>query len=184
MQRSTQSDKFPIGTALPTFSLKNIDGSKITESYFHGAKASLVAFMCNHCPYVKGSEQALIEIVKKYRNDGLRAVTINSNDAAQYPEDGFEQMQEKAERMALPYPYLYDETQRVAKQFDAACTPELYLFNEQLQLAYHGTINDNPKDSSKATKDFLSSAIEQVLKHQKADPSFVHPIGCSIKWRR
>ncbi len=151
MQRDNQSDKLTLGSNMPKFSLTNVDNKKIDNSYFADAKACLVAFTCNHCPYVKGSEDMLIAIVNKFQRDGLKTVTISSNDALQYPEDDFERMQEKSLAMNLPYPYLYDETQQVAKDFDAACTPEFFLFDANQKLVFHGTINDSPRDPSKVT---------------------------------
>jgi hypothetical protein len=125
----------------------------------------------------------LIEIVRRYQQDGLRTVVINSNDASKYPEDNFEKMVEKSSLMDLPYPYLYDESQQVARLFDAACTPEFYLFDGTGSLVYHGTINDSPRDRAKVTRDFLSSAIAAVLEGTAPEVPFVHPIGCSIKWK-
>lgn len=183
MERSTNSETFTIGSQLPVFSLRNVDGTMVTSTYFQGASAGLVIFSCNHCPYVKGSESALIEVVRRFQAQGLRAVAINSNDAQQYPEDGFKAMQDKAKAMDLPYPYLYDETQAVARAFDAACTPECYLFNDQAKLVFHGTVNDNPRDAKAARQDFLAQAIAQLLRGEMPNPSFVHPIGCSIKWK-
>ncbi len=183
MLRETASERFALGSAMPQFELKNVDGKKLGASYLKGAKAALVVFTCNHCPYVKGSEEMLVSIVKRYAEQGLKTLTINSNDASQYPDDSFEHMQAKTKAMQLPYPYLYDETQDVARLFDAACTPEFYLFDAAGKLAYHGTINDSPRDPDKVTKDHLSTAIEQVLKGQKPNPSYVHPLGCSIKWK-
>jgi hypothetical protein len=104
----------------------------------------------------------LISIVKRFQADGLKTLVINSNDAATYPED---------------------ESQDVARLFDAACTPEFYLFDRDGKLAYHGTINDSPRDPSRVTKDYLSKAIEAVLEGRTPEPQFVHPLGCSIKWR-
>lgn len=184
MERENRSTKLPIGSTLPSFSLLNVNNDKVDAGYFSGAKAALVAFTCNHCPYVKGSEEMLIEIVRKYQSEGLKAVTINSNDAEQYPEDSFENMQRKAKEMNLPYPYLYDQSQEVAKLFDAECTPEFFLFDSAQKLVYHGTINDSPRDPLKVTKNYLRAAVEQVLAGQKPDPAFVNPLGCSIKWRR
>ena len=183
MERETASSKFTLGSKLPTFQLRNIDGSEIGVEYFKGAKASVVGFLCNHCPYVKGSEEMLISIAKRFQPDGVKVVTINSNDALKYPDDSFEKMQEKARRMSLPYPYLLDESQNVARLFDAACTPEFYLFDGDLSLVYHGTINDSPRDPARVTKDFLSAAITSVLEGKTPNPQFVHPLGCSIKWR-
>lgn len=183
MQRESASQRFPIGSSLPHFELLNVDGRKLGSGYLEGAKAALVGFTCNHCPYVKGSEEMLVSIVKRFTPDGLKTVTINSNDAIQYPEDGYQQMQAKAQAMKLPYPYLHDETQSVAKLFDAACTPEFYLFDSSGKLAYHGTINDSPRDPNAVKMDYLSIAIAQVLEGQKPNPAYVHPLGCSIKWK-
>jgi peroxiredoxin len=183
MERTVGSSNFPLGSVIPDFRLVGVDNAITGPEFFQGGKAYLVAFLCNHCPYVKGSEQQLIEVVNSFKNDGLKVVTISSNDAAKYPEDSFEKMQEKARDMSLPYPYLYDESQDVAKMFDAACTPEFYLFNRDKVLVYHGTINDSPRDPSKVSKNYLSEAILDVLEGKVPDPQFVHPLGCSIKWR-
>lgn len=183
MERESISTTFPLGSALPSFDLLNVDGRRVGANYFKDAKAALVAFGCNHCPYVKGSEDMLIRVVNRFQSEGLKTVVINSNDAGKYPEDSFEKMKEKATAMSLPYPYLHDESQEVAKLFDAACTPEFYLFNQDGKLVYHGTINDSPRDASKVTKDYLSKAVEATLAGETPDPQFVHPLGCSIKWR-
>jgi peroxiredoxin len=183
MERISGSTSFVLGSALPDFSLRNVDGTTIGSDYLSGAKAYLVGFLCNHCPYVKGSEEMLINIVRRFQPEGLKVVTISSNDAAQYPEDSFDKMQEKAQGMNLPYPYLYDESQQVAKLFDAACTPEFYLFDRNRVLVYHGTINDSPRNPDKVTKDYLSDAIVAVLEGRTPEPQFVHPLGCSIKWK-
>ena len=183
MEREASSTTFTLGSVLPTFTLVNVDGSIVGAEYFQGAKAYLVGFLCNHCPYVKGSEEMLVKIAKRFQPDGLKVVTINSNDASKYPEDSFDKMREKSRLMSLPYPYLYDESQDVARMFDAACTPEFYLFDQNRVLVYHGTINDNPKDATRVTKDYLSDAVAAVLEGTKPVPPFVHPIGCSIKWK-
>lgn len=183
MQREVASDLFPIGSKLPNFSLKNIDNQWVNNTYLHDAKAGLVIFSCNHCPYVKGSDQAVIDLYNKYSRSGLKVLAVNSNDPIKYPEDSFEMMIEKSQSMNLPFPYLFDETQEVAKLFDAACTPECFLFNKEGFLVYHGTVNDSPRDPSKVTKYFLEEAVISVLAGQKPDLAFVHPIGCSIKWK-
>lgn len=183
MERESLSTTFPLGSKLPTFELLNVDGRRLGSEYLKDGKALLVAFSCNHCPYVKGSEEMLISIVHRFESEGLKTVVINSNDAGKYPEDSYDKMKEKAQTMSLPYPYLFDESQHVAKLFDAACTPEFYLFDPSLTLVYHGTINDSPRDPSKVTRDYLSRAIESVLAGHAPDPQFVHPLGCSIKWR-
>jgi len=183
MERENQSTKLVIGSSMPEFSLLNVDGNMVEKSYFKEAKAALVTFSCNHCPYVKGSDEMLLSIMLKYQGEGLKAIAISSNDAVQYPEDNFEKMIEKSKNMLLPFPYLYDETQEVAKTFDAQCTPEFFLFDAALSLVYHGTINDSPRDPTNVTTNYLAIAIEQVLAGKKADPSFIRPMGCSIKWK-
>ena len=183
MQRDATSSSFPIGSTLPEFELPSVGGGMVGSQYLKGAKAAMVIFSCNHCPYVKGSEQRIIDIVRAFEPKGLRTVVINSNDALQYPEDSFEKMKEKALQWKLPYPYLYDESQQVAALFDAECTPEIYVFNSESKLAFHGTVNDNPRNREQAKVEYLTRAIEQILAGHPADPSFVHPVGCSIKWK-
>jgi thiol-disulfide isomerase/thioredoxin len=168
---------------LPAFDLPSATGGHISDKYLRESNAALVVFGCNHCPYVKGSEDMLAEIVREFTPQGLRCVVINSNDAVKYPEDSFEKMVEKATGSDLPYSYLYDESQQIAKAFDAACTPEFYLFDSAGVLMYHGAINDSPRDATKVTKDYLSQAIAAVLDGKVPSPQFVHPLGCSIKWK-
>lgn len=184
MERTSLSEKFPVDSRLPDFTLRATDGSLVSSSaFFAGARAALVVFACNHCPYVKGSDHELIELARRYGEEGLRVLAISSNDAVKYPEDSFEKMGEKAATLSLPFPYLYDETQEIARLFDAQCTPECYLFDAHMALAFHGAINDSPRDSRAVTKHFLRDAVEQVLNEGKATPAFAHPTGCSIKWK-
>lgn len=179
MERSEASSVLTIGGKLPSFTLPGTDGDSYSESYFQGGQASLVIFTCNHCPYVKGSEDEMNQVIEKYLDQGLKVLAISANDAEQYPEDSFAKMKEKS----LPYPYLYDESQAVAKSFDAACTPECFLFNAAGELAFHGTINDSPRHQDQVSQSYLAQAIDQVISDGQATPSFVHPLGCSIKWK-
>jgi peroxiredoxin len=183
MERTTGSEKFPLGSTLPEFVLPNVDGRQVSDQYLREGKMALVVFTCNHCPYVKGSESQLVEIASRYAADGLRVVTISSNDAVKYPEDSFEKMKEKAQALKLPYPYLYDESQEVARLFDAACTPECYLFDSSGVLVFHGAINDSPKNLAGVSRAYLAKAVEQLHQGKRPDPSEAHPLGCSIKWR-
>ncbi len=187
MQREQTSEKFPFGSSIPAFSLPATDGRTITENYLSNAKAALVVFSCNHCPYVKGSEEALLKTIAEFNSKGLKSVIISSNDAAQYPEDGFEKMKENAASWkekypALELPYLYDESQTVARTFDAACTPECYLFVDG-KLAFHGAPNSNPKDPAAPRAEFLRTALENVFAGAPIKAPYCHPIGCSIKWK-
>jgi len=184
MQREHDSTRFPLGSPLPDFKLRNVDGAMIGSIDLHGAPAALVVFTCNHCPYVRGSEVLLASIVRHFAPAGLKAVTINSNDPVSYPDDSFARMQEKAAAQDLPCPYLFDESQEVARMFDAACTPEAYLFDRNGRLVFHGAITDRPKEPGSARADFLSPAIEAALSGRTPTPGFVHPLGCSIKWKQ
>lgn len=184
MQREECSVKFGIGSQMPKFVLPATDGNDYSDQYFESSKARLVIFTCNHCPYVKGSEDFFQEAILKYKDYGLKTVAISSNDAVQYPEDSFEKMKDKSESLGNPFPYLYDETQDVARSFDAACTPECYLFDSSGKLVFHGTVNNSPRDPSAATEKYLEKAISQLINDEEVNPSFVHPMGCSIKWKQ
>ena len=183
MERQEKSATFPMGTQLPQFSLTSTDGTAVSQAYFSGAPAALVVFACNHCPYVIGSEKMLFDTIRSYQEKGLKAVIISSNDPVQYPEDSFEKMQQYAREKQFPCPYLFDETQEVAKKFDAACTPECYLFNGAGALVFHGSINNSPRFPDQVKANFLEAALEQAFSGKNPDPAFVHPIGCSIKWK-
>jgi peroxiredoxin len=175
----TESSKFIIGSKLPQFSLISTAGQSFGTEQLRQGRAALVVFSCNHCPYVKGSESFLIETAKEFAPLGLVTVAINSNDPIKYPDDSFAEMKKKI----LPYPYLFDETQEVAKLFDAQCTPECYLFNSKQELVYHGRITDTPRDAQAVKVNHLREAVKQLLEQGSCDPSYVHPVGCSIKWK-
>lgn len=183
MERQTGSEKFPLGSMLPPFSLPNVDGKHITDAFFSDAAVGLVVFTCNHCPYVKGSDRMLLDTIREFQSQGLKTVLICSNDPSQYPEDSFENMKLKFKQEKFPCPYLFDESQLVAKSFDAACTPECFLFNDKRKLIFHGTINNSPRSPDQVNINFLEKALQQALQGQAPNPSFVHPIGCSIKWK-
>ena len=183
MERTEQSAEFVIGSPLPSFSLPGTDGSQYDQEYFADATLSLVVFTCNHCPYVKGSDEMLLGLLREYAPRGLKAVLISANDAQKYPDDSFEMMQKKAKEWDIPCPYLYDESQDVARSFDAQCTPECFLFDASGALIFHGSVSDNPRDPSGVSKQYLRTALDQALGGASPDPAFVHSIGCSIKWR-
>jgi len=186
MKREEQSSVLPDGALLPHFKLPSTTGVLIDTKDFAPNAIVVVAFICNHCPYVKGSDHELIALVNEFNDQGpsrFVAVGISSNDAEQYPEDGFDLMQVKSVEMNLPYQYLYDETQEVAKLFDAVCTPEYFLFDQRKHLVFHGAINDSPRDASKVTKHFLRDALEALFEGKKPTQSYAHSIGCSIKWK-
>ncbi|MDZ4785866.1 MAG: thioredoxin family protein [bacterium] len=182
MKRESESSKFPIGSILPKFSLKATDGKIVSSESINIEKGLLIVFTCNHCPYVKGSEDALIKLTERYSKEGLSVFTINSNDPIKYPDDNFEKMKEKSEVMELPYAYLFDETQNAARLFDAACTPECFLFSKDRKLVFHGAINDNPMNPGGVKERYLQVAIEDLLAGKSIRLPYAHPVGCSIKW--
>ena len=145
----------------------------------------LLVFMCNHCPYAKASWPLLIELHKNYGKQ-VMFVAVNSNDAATYPEDSFKEMQEKKKEWEIPFRYLYDTTQEVARAYQAQCTPDPYLFNIDegtAKLYYHGRINDNWQHSEEACEHDLKEALEKLLSGE-VPPKIQHPsMGCSIKWK-
>ena len=193
MQREETSVKFPFGSELPLFDLPNAADNQVISSsnYFAAAQAALVVFTCNHCPYVKGSEDAMLSVINEFSSQGLKAVFISSNDALKYPEDNFAKMQEKTRAWTekfprLVLPYLFDESQSVARSFDAACTPECYLFVDG-KLAFHGAPNSDPKNTGlkegqTERTNFLRAALTDVFAKTAIKARYCHPIGCSIKW--
>jgi hypothetical protein len=148
-----------------------------------GGKANLVVFFCNHCPYAKAVEDRLIALHRAFSAEGLRTVFICANDAAAYPDDAPAALRARAEDKAYPFPSLIDERQDIAKAFDAACTPDPYLYDANLKLVYRGRIDDNWKRPDAVTKHELRNAIEAVLSGAPVE-TLQHPsLGCSIKWK-
>lgn len=173
-----------LGMKAAPFTLPDTDGRMVSLSDFDGSPALLVMFICNHCPYVKHVRQELVRIGKEYMPRGVAIVAINSNDPAQAPEDSPEKMREEKERVGYPFPYLFDETQEVARAYHAACTPDFFLFDRERRLVYRGQLDDSRpgKDKPVTGKD-LRQALDAVLAGRPV-PEEQHPsIGCSIKWR-
>src|SRR5690606_37839833 len=157
----------PLGTEAPDFSLVNVDGRIVSRDDFRDAPALLVIFMCNHCPYVKHVADALAQLAAEYQKRGVATVGINSNDASAYPQDSPEQMIHEAEARGYTFPYLYDETQEVAKAYRAACTPDFFLFDADRRLAYRGQMDDSRPDSGiPVTGADLRAALDAVLAGQ------------------
>lgn len=174
------------GTPAPNFSLPGVDGKIYTLDHFKNSKALIVIFMCNHCPYVVATQGRINELAKKYGPKGISLVGINSNDATEYPDDSFEEMKKRAREEGFNFPYLHDETQEVAKQYDAACTPDPYIFEQvkgQFLLRYHGRIDDNWKDEKAVTRRELATALDAILAGSPVDPEQKPALGCNIKWK-
>ncbi len=179
----TYSVMLPLGTAAPNFMLPGADGQTYRLASFEGAKALLIVFTCNHCPYAQAVEDRLIQITNDYRKQGLQVVLINSNDAVNYPDDSFPNMQRRAREKNYPFPYLYDESQSVARAYSAACTPDPFLFDGDGKLVYRGRIDDNWKEPEKVSRQDLREAIEAVLAGQPVAATQMASMGCNIKWK-
>lgn len=168
----------------PDFLLQGIDGKKHSPNGFKGAKALLVVFMCNHCPYVQPKVSKLVQLQKDYGAKGLQIVGINSNDPRQYPDDSFESMKEFAKERGINFVYLFDESQETAGKFGAECTPDPFLFDAEQKLAYHGRIDDAHKQEHKFAKtNDLEEAIKQVLAGKEVSAQTLPSMGCNIKWK-
>ena len=172
-----------IGTKAHSFSLPGVDGKTYNLEDFKDKKVLCIIFMCNHCPYVVSVQQRINQIAKDYAGKSFALVAINPNDPVAYPEDSFENMKLRAKEQGYVFPYLRDETQEIAKAYDAVCTPDIYLYDENRILLYRGRIDDRWKDESKVTRKELRMAIDLLLDGKDIDFDTVPPMGCSIKWR-
>jgi peroxiredoxin len=180
----TPSTMLPLGTSAPDFSLMNVDGRIVSLKDFDDAPALLVIFMCNHCPYVVHVADHLAQLAQEYMARGLAVVGINSNDVAGYPADSPEQMVAEAEARGYAFPYLYDETQEVAQAYQAACTPDLFVFDKKMKLAYRGQLDSSRPDSGiPITGQDLRVALDAVLAGQAPRVDQTPSLGCNIKWK-
>lgn len=179
----TYSQSISFGAAAPDFSLPGIDGKTYTPADFKNKKALVIVFMCNHCPYVQAVWNRLIALQKKFGQVGVQLVGINANDDTHYPEDGFEKMKEYANQHGHNFPYLRDATQQTAKAYGAVCTPDIFVYDENQKLAYHGRIDDNWQEPEKVTKRELAEALTALISGKKPNPDQKPSMGCSIKWK-
>lgn len=181
----TASTQLVLGTKAPDFSLPDTTtGKQISLADFAGAKGLLILFICNHCPYVKLIQTELSALGKEYMLKGIAVVAISANDVSTHPDDGPEQMKKEAKRLAYPFPYLYDETQEVAKAYQAACTPDIYLFDAQFQLVYHGQLDDaRPNTTIPVNGADLRQALDALLSGKPVNPVQKASMGCNIKWK-
>jgi len=175
--------KVRIGDAALAFELPGVDGRIYSLAEISaGKKATVVVFTCNHCPYVLGWMDRLLSAARDYAGQGVAFVGINANDPNKYPVDNFQGMQKFAQEYDLPYPYLHDETQEVATAYRAERTPEVFLFDGDLKLYYHGAPDDN-YDETQATVPYLRDALDAVLAGQEPPLAETVPVGCTIKWK-
>lgn len=183
---AVNSTMLELGTKAPEFKLPDvISGKTYDPKKFRGNKALLVIFICNHCPYVKLIKEALVEYASDYMPKGVGIVAVSSNDVENYPQDSPEKMKEDAEKFGYPFPYLYDESQEVAKDYKAACTPDLFLFDENLKLRYRGQFDSaRPGNDIEPTGEDLREATDKVLSGEKVSEDQAPSIGCNIKWKK
>lgn len=182
----TESNMLPLGSDAPPFALPDtVSGKMIKLKDIASDKATVVMFICNHCPYVIHVNDEIVRVANDYIPKGVAFVAISSNDVENYPEDGPDEMKKVAKRLKYPFPYLYDESQNVARAFDAACTPDFYVFDKNLKLAYRGRLDDSkPKNTNPLTGKDLRNAIDAIL-DGKPVPEKQYPSGgCNIKWKK
>jgi len=181
----TPSTMLALGTAAPDFSLPDaVSGKTVSLSDFKDRKALVVMFICNHCPYVKHVADELAKLGRDYQSKKVGFVAISSNDVDNHPDDSPEKMKAEAESRGYTFPYLYDADQSVAKSYNAACTPDFYLFDARRKLVYRGQLDDSrPNSGVPVTGADLRSAIESVLAGDKPDDSQKPSMGCNIKWK-
>ena len=181
---AVNSTMLPLGTKAPDFELPDTNGKMVSLADFKNARALLVIFMCNHCPYVKHIRAGLAQLARDYISKGAAVVGISSNDAENYPQDSPKKMAEEANSAGYIFPYLYDETQEVAKAYRAACTPDIYLFDGEQRLAYRGQFDDSrPGSNIPVTGKDVGAALDALLAGKPAPPNQKASIGCNIKWK-
>ena len=181
---AVESTMVALGSKAPFFKLPIVTGGFVDlESYTRCSKGTVIAFICNHCPYVKHINPKLVELANNYIQQGLSFIAISSNDVENYPDDSPEKMLELVRELGYPFPYLYDETQSVAKSYKAACTPDFFLFDENLELVYRGQFDDSrPGNDKPVTGRDLQAAIDRLLNGESPLEQQIPSIGCNIKW--
>lgn len=183
---SVHSTMLELGTKAPGFSLRDTrNGNIVAVSDYQTVRGLLVIFICNHCPYVKLIKKELVKYAEDYQSRGVAVVAISSNDAAAYPADSPEKMKEDAAIHGYPFPYLFDETQETAKKYKAACTPDLFLFDENHELFYRGQFDSSrPKNNIPANGEDIRMATDLLLDGKPAPEKQIPGIGCNIKWKK
>ena len=178
------STMLELGTAAPDFSLPDTTGQLVSLADYKQAPATLVVFMCNHCPYVKHIANQFAEFAREYQAKGVAVIGVNANDVSTHPDDSPEKMAEEAKKIGYTFPYLYDETQEVAKSYRAACTPDFFLFDKDHKLAYRGQFDGSrPGNKIAVTGQDLRMALDAVLQDQPVPAEQKASMGCNIKWK-
>jgi peroxiredoxin len=181
----TPSNMIPLGTQAPYFSLLDaISGTQKSLDDLKGKKGTVIMFICNHCPYVIHINSEIVKIANFYHNDGINFIAISSNDIIKYPQDGPAKMKIHAKKENYPFPYLFDETQEIAKTYAAACTPDIYVFDSKLKLVYRGQLDDSrPNNNLDVTGFDLRNALNYLLENKPNSKQQKPSIGCNIKWK-
>ncbi len=181
----TLSNMLPLGTIAPNFTLLDtVSGDQLSLDQVTSPKGTVIMFICNHCPYVVLVIPELLKLVKTYQDKGIAFVAISANDVANYPDDSPAKMTELAQKEGFTFPYLYDETQAVAKAYEAACTPDFYLFNGNKELYYRGRMDEATPGNGKAvTGADLRKALDSLLSGIEAPEEQIPSMGCNIKWK-
>lgn len=181
----TETPVCEFGRKAVDFALPGVDGKIWTLEQCRGPKGLLVMFICNHCPYVKAIQQRLIRDAHDLQTLGIGVVAINPNDPTEYPEDSFENMKKVARELGYPFPYLFDETQEVARAYGAVCTPDFFGYNADLELQYRGRLDASRKETAPSdARRELFEAMKQIAETGKGPTEQIPSMGCSIKWRK
>ena len=178
-----ESKGIPMGTPAPDFSLKGVDDQVHSLTDAADAEVFVIVFMCNHCPYVQAIWDRLVALQGKFEDRGVQFVGINPNYHPDYPEDSLEKMKEYYGQHEMNFPYLIDESQEIARAYGAECTPDIFVYDRERKLAYHGRIDDNWQNPDAVTREELSDAIEALLESEVPSEDQNPSMGCSIKWR-
>jgi peroxiredoxin len=175
----------PLGLQAPDFTLLDtISDDHLSLSELKGLRGTLIAFICNHCPYVIHINEGFVQLANDYIPKGISFIAISSNDVEKYSQDGPDHMKQVAKNLKYPFPYLYDQTQTVAKSYDAACTPDFYLFDDQLKLVYRGRLdNSRPGNNIPVTGNDLRTALDLLIKGDPISEIQYPSAGCNIKWK-
>ena len=182
---NTPSNMLPLGTIAPDFTLLDtVTDKMLSLNNIKGIKATVVLFICNHCPFVIHVNEELVKLANDYRSKGIEFIAISSNDVENYPQDSPQLMQKAALDLKFPFPYLYDETQNIARAYNASCTPDNYVFDADLKLVYRGQLDDSrPGNGIAVSGKDIRKALDCVLKDEKNLSIQKPSIGCNIKWK-
>ncbi len=181
----TPSNMLPLGTQAPFFELQDTVSDKLVSiEQIKGKKGTVVMFICNHCPFVIHVNEEMVKVANAYAEKGFGFVAISSNDVENYPQDSPEKMKAHAKKNRYPFPYLYDESQDIAKAYDAACTPDFYVFDEELKLVYRGQLDSSrPENGIPVTGKDLRHALNCIIEGHENTQLQKPSIGCNIKWK-